>query len=366
LPSLPTQTAAHLRWTKTRTNLPPRIAHTGLKLAMRPGDPPLYVLLDAYKEVWTSKDGTDWSKVAQLPGWIGGLTDTTNQLLLFGDRFVALDQDWDIAGDDTDQPPCAGVATGHTWVSTDGRTWSGHTAPVGFRNGVVDGDRIIGVGGTTERFSGPFASSPTGETWTSISLAGDPWPAPNPSQACWWIDHLVGNQIDGFVVAARESRQSSSVCSGPTIKPPLPTPLGYASPVPVLWRSSDLASWTPVAELIMGCGSILNVAHGPRGFVALGSRAASLDDDSMRAWFSRDGIDWHEVPQPPADYPSNPGLDIAPDGTFLEFADQIWESTDGDHWFLSTPATNAWVDDFAGDLAIACGDEHCFSLRIDQ
>jgi hypothetical protein len=85
---------------------------------------------------------------------------------------------------------------------------------------------------------------------------------------------------------------------------------------------------------------------------------------SIRAWVSRNGSAWHEAAQPPADVASYPGLAIAPDGTFLEFADEIWESTDGDKWFLSTPATNAWVYGLAGDLAIACGKDHCFALRL--
>jgi hypothetical protein len=331
---------------------------------MRPGDPPLYVLIDAFQEVWTSTDGTEWTKVTTLDSAMSGI-DSTNRLLVLGDRFVALDRSWlyDLDPREEFDGPYRGVIGGQTWVSADARSWSSHATPVAFRGGIVDGDRLIGIGGVRRQFSPTFAASSDGADWTLVGPSGDPWPS--ETDAIWyWVDGLAGDKAAGFVVSAMLENVGGTSCSGPGITPPLPTPAGYSSPVPIIWRSTDLATWTPVATAVLGCGRMEATAHGPNGFVAVGWGSTSPDDDAMRTWFSRDGVDWHEGSDPPTADGRNVEVTVAPDGTYLTLRDEMWESIDGDHWFLSAPVTNAWVLDFAGDLAIACGRDRCFALRL--
>jgi hypothetical protein len=380
LPSLPTQTAAHLRWTKTKTNLPPRIAHTGLHLAMRPVGSPRYVGIDGYNEAWLSDDGTTWTKVEKV-----GVGPWVNELFAFGARFIALGDNLDYMSIDRDGPYAARTA-GYTWTTNSGRAWSTSPDPVAFQRAIVDGDRIVASGGVSGQYVPTFATSTDGTSWTTIVPSGGPWtdasasatPIPSPFKAPtgetwlpirdWWSSvGLAGDRAHGYLTGVSHESDASSSCSaGPGVV--LPTPADFGKPLPVIVRSTDLKMWTPVLNLIVDCSRVGDLVHGPAGFVAVVSTSNGLVDDGpepLRMWSSRDGLTWVEASSPPrVQSYGRRELAIAPDGTFLDYGDEIWESTDGDHWFLSAPATNIWVTQVAGDLAFGCADETCYSLRI--
>ncbi len=363
LPALPTETAAHLKWVKTKTNLPPRAAHNGFQLAIRPGSPPLYVLIDAFQEVWVSSDAVQWDLASKLKAPVTAI-DSTDQLVFTGSTFVALDREW-FYPSDPDDGPFSGVTGGHTWVSGDGQAWSFHPLPnVAFREGLVEAGEIVAMGGITGEFEPVLGTSTDGVSWSTSKLTGDPWSVTPDHQVWSYITGLAGDRTHGVVAAVASIDLNANACDGSTL--PLPTPPKFDTPVPILWRSTDLQSWTPVASATMECGRVTDVIRGPRGYLAVGKgQLATRDNNPMRAWFSRDGLTWTEVAMPPpfAELGGR-SLAIAPDGTFLHYADEIWESTDGQHWFLSAPATNAFVYQVVGDVAFACGDDTCWSLRM--
>jgi hypothetical protein len=108
-----------------------------------------------------------------------------------------------------------------------------------------------------------------------------------------------------------------------------------------------------------------HLVSGPAGQVAM--RETFLQDSNTRpiqAWRSTDGSTWTDVARPPGPVTYLGSLAVAPDGTFLEIGNGIWESVDGADWALSAPARGLDVEAFAADLAIACGDTTCSALRL--
>ena len=347
-PSLPAQTAAHLDWTKAKTNLPPRVANTGIWLAMRSQGSPRYVGVDAFYEVWTSDDGTTWeldkNDFETAPGpWTLGIHPLGTGLVAF-DRYL----DYMNFGDGG---PYDALSDGKTWRSDDGRAWTSHQSPIAFVGGLVADDHLVAIGGNRGQYVPTIATSTDGSTWTTVPRMDEPWPG---NSSCWWtVRSLAGSAAAGYLVQASQAGPLGAECGTTTAE--------------MVWRSTELASWTRVLEGTAECPRINEIVHGPRGFVAVGSGATDADGDATScAWVSRDGVTWTAATIPPPVVISGVRqLAIAPDGTFLAYGDEIWESTDGMEWYLSAPATNVYVYEFAGDLALGCGkDKTCSSLRM--
>jgi hypothetical protein len=345
---LPTETAAHLAWTKAKTNLPPRVANTGMHTAMRSAGAPRYIGVDAFHEVWSSDDGVTWDldkkDLGSAPGpW-------TIAIHPFGNQLVAFDRFLDYMSFD-DRGPFDALSDGKTWLSDDGQEWTSHASSFVFVDGIVDGTHLVATGGIPGEYEPTFATSTDGVTWTEVSPGDQAWRG-DPS--CWWtIRHLAGSAAAGYLVTASQGGQYAADCG--------------ASTNTLIWRSTDLRTWQPVLDMSAVCPRINDIALGPRGFVAVGSGIADANGDADScAWSSRDGITWTIATTPPPVVTTGVAqLAIAPDGTFLAYGDEIWETTDGLQWYLSAPATNIYVHSFAGDLAIGCGaDKTCSSLRL--
>jgi hypothetical protein len=124
-----------------------------------------------------------------------------------------------------------------------------------------------------------------------------------------------------------------------------------------LWVSTDLATWVPVSA-DLGCGWILGVVGGPRGFVGLGlsENRAAIDEEA--AWVSKDGREWEGPFVVPLRF-TPPHLAVAPDGTFIAFGDGIWESSDGRAWAMSADTGAIRVSSYAAGVAIGCNEESC-------
>jgi hypothetical protein len=347
LPSLPAETAAHLKWTKAKTNLPPRVAHGGLHIAMRPDGSPRYAGVDAFNEVLLSDDGVTWQiiKAAAAPGpW-------TIDVALFGDQLVAFDRYLDYMSLDQDGQ-YAVLSDGRTWLTTDGREWSRHPSPFAFVSSALDSDRLVATGGVSGDYVPTFATSTDASTWTLEPQAAGQW---SGDASCWWnVSHLAGSSTDGFVVSGYQAGPFGAECGrGPAADT-------------TIWRSTDLRSWAPTLKPSGPCYRVYDIVHGPRGFVAVGAVPTGVGRlQAGCAWASRDGIAWALATTPPPVVTSGvEQLALAPDGTFLAFGDEIWESTDGVQWFMSAPATTFYVYQVAGDLAVGCADDTCYALRV--
>jgi hypothetical protein len=145
-------------------------------------------------------------------------------------------------------------------------------------------------------------------------------------------------------------------------------------------RRGDLPALA-IALVIAGCSSLPSPPPAPSGGLSTdpsgsaapsaalvpppsGAWSSTTDTEALRVWHSSDGVAWTEAAHPPNPLGWVGSLAIAPDGTFLEVGDGIWESPDGDHWFRSAPAKGPHVEAFAGDLAIACGTDACSALKL--
>jgi len=334
--SAPAGTGPHLRWAKATNNLSPTNAEDRFKLAARSGGSPTYVAIDELRDVWLSDDGTVWRHLPRLPG-----TRVTHGLAAFQGRLIAFESDRTTAV--TRAGPWEGTLAGYTAVSDDGVNWVLHPAPAGFVTGIVDNDHLLALGGRAREDAPTFGVTTDGIDWTVETATGDVWA--RTAEGCWLSNlRFSGSAASGFVVTA------SSSC--------------VADADGVLLYSSDLRSWAPPDLPPVGaCSEDYDVIHGPWGFVALAT--PSSDDGNTCVWRSPNGGSWMVATALPADMQA--GLDrlaLAPDGTYLAYGAKIWESTDGDHWFESASATNAYVYEIAGDLAIACGESTCSSLRM--
>jgi hypothetical protein len=342
LPPLPTETAAHLRWTKARTNLAPELASFRFKIAVRPEASPRYVGIDSQRDVWVSDDGAAWKDVTHLQGEFGPTGGRqTSQLIAFGDELVAFESDYRTST--SNFGPYEGILAGYTTTSTNGRDWTSHPVPAAF-SGLVDGQRLVAHGGLAGSDDPVFATSTDAITWTVVPQE-TPWPVTNE---CWRIPSApAGSTSDGFVAFA------------------WPLGPGCLEESASIWRSRDLGTWTPVAAPTTDCWYVSDLVHGPSGFIATGSPGP--DARAACVWLSRDGSSWTvDSFLPPGFNAGGVQLGVAPDGTFLAYGDKIWESTDGLEWYLSAPAANMYVDEIAGDLAVGCNSKHdlCYSLRI--
>jgi hypothetical protein len=317
---------------------------------MRLGDPPTYVAIGSSLEVWLSTDGVGWRPGGSILGAPGGDVWWVRKVLVLHSTFVAFEAAATLS-DGGFSGPYSGLNAGYTLTSPDGESWD-RTPLDGFSvvSALVDGGEIVATGGLTKQYAPTFATSPDGTTWSLAPIQQSPWPAEV------WSDFgaLSGSRAAGFRLLVGPHRSAVNECEG-----------AAAAPVPIAWRSADLESWLPATTSAPGCSLMKDLISGPAGDVAISSTwSSTTDTEDLRMWHLRDGVEWTEAAHPPDPLRWAGSLAIAPDGTFLEVGDGIWESPDGDRWFRSAPAKGLQVEAFAGDLAIACSTDACSALKL--
>src|SRR6185503_1312537 len=122
----------------------------------------------------------------------------TSQLIGFGDELVAFESDHVTSS--SIPGPYEGTRAGYTTLSPNGRDWTLHPVPAGFYSGLVDGERLVALGGLAGSAAPVFATSTEAITWTVVTQASDPWPHMG---YCWWaLSTIAGSTSDGFVAVA--------------------------------------------------------------------------------------------------------------------------------------------------------------------
>lgn len=223
--------------------------------------------------VWTSPDGSTWTKIADASMFKGS---TISAVTIGAGGLVAVgDTGWD-------KPAI--------WLSDTGAAWRTTSLPTStFAHGHFYNVRAIGSGyvlagsvGGQAPISGGVAApstgtaaawwSPDGRTWTKATLA-------SPAG--------VGAGLGGISVGAQGLVAMGSESGGKS------GALG--------WISSDGRIWRPAALLYAGAPSAApNEPTIPAMSVCDdGTHLLGLDVDSrlvLRLWISSDGISWHQLP----------------------------------------------------------------------
>jgi hypothetical protein len=233
-----------------------------------------YVPQNLRGAVWTSVDGTDWSRVPHDEMVFGG--GRMNSVTAGGPGLVAVGaavlegENW---------PSVAAV-----WTSVDGVTWSrvSHDEEVfgaAYMTSVtVGGPGLVAVGSDGD-FYEPWGNavvwtSPDGVTWSRVphddAIFGGDWAAMHsvtvggPGLVAVGID-----RVNGLFVEGRRA---------------------------TVWTSVDGTEWSrvPHDEAVFGGGAMNSVTAGGPGLVAVGSTNA--DGGNAVVWTSVDGIDWSRIP----------------------------------------------------------------------
>jgi hypothetical protein len=368
LPSPTTSPAAGtatLRWTKTVTDLPSSVARAGITaLAMRPGNPPTYMAISSDHRTWLSSDGVQWRRGGKMASAEGGDVWWVCQLFVANGTFVAFGTAATLSDAGLDGP-YSGLNAGFVWTSTDGESWDRTRIDTfAVASAALDAGGFVATGGLTGQYRPTFATSADWRTWSRVSLADDPWPG-EPTTFDWHdVRSLAGSANAGYLVLDNQIHGGSAACQGlPPAGGDPQAPTSEAE-TPIVWRSLDLQHWAPVATAKLACSYMTQLIAGPAGDLAMSTMVSQTSRAvAVRAWVSSDGVAWHEIEQPPGPLDRLGSLAMAPDGTFLALGDGVWASVDGERWSLSAPATGLNVEEFAGDLAIACGHDECVALH---
>jgi hypothetical protein len=238
--------------------------------------------------VWTSVDGTDWSRVPHDKTVFGG--GRMNSVTAGGPGLVAVGaavlegEDW---------PSVAAV-----WTSVDGVTWSrvSHDEEVfggAYMTSVTAGGPGLVAVGSDGDFYEPWGNavvwtSPDGVTWSRVphddAIFGEGWTAM----------HSVTVGGPGLVAVGTTDAEEDD-------------------PVAMVWTSVDGTKWSrvPHDEAVFGGASMNSVTAGGPGLVAVGATDAEGDDpDAAVVWTSVDGIDWSRIPHDETVF----GLEDTPSG----------------------------------------------------
>jgi hypothetical protein len=215
--------------------------------------------------VWTSSDGTQWSRVSPDAFPLDGAE--MRGLVRFGDGLVA-----------------AGVGGGDAmaWTSPDGNDWTRVTSAAlggegdqGIRGLAVWDSTLVAVGWDNATEDGK------GAVWTSMN--GTDWVQASDPQ----------NALGG----AGGQRVHSVVAGGPGL-----VAVGDTRIRPdwdgEIWVSTDGDVWErlEVAGLSGAGEQLLNVvASGPDGLVAAGFDSAGGEGRDAAVWTSPDGLTWNQV-----------------------------------------------------------------------
>lgn len=271
--------------------------------------------VDGQPAVWTSTDGDDWTQVTEPFGELFAV-----EAAVVGDEFVVM-------GSDVEPPSRSSV---HVLASSDGVEFE-ETGTLG-EPGLVDvndvafvAGRYLAVGGSRPSLAANLVPmvwvSADGGSWTDgPSLAHDPQLATNLGVEAESIavspDVVAVSSVSGHRVWMSSDAAESFTVAASSIPDQLGREGSLVAPAgnPTLVGDDELfllasGDWQERAPGLVPhpqeSVSIGDVAHGPAGFVAVGS--ASTDDPNEEdgratrglVWRSQDGSAWTRLPDDP-------------------------------------------------------------------
>lgn len=288
-------------------------------MAVRPGDPALYVALTRKGTIWLSNDGLNWREGGRLEFTTNLLSERTVHEVVFSDgRFVAV-------GSET--PPDE-WASGLMWTSADGTAWSlrrlGHL--------VV---RALSAEGTL------LAGAAVEEGGGFAEYDGAGWSMSQPTNLVQWG---MGEPEDllpiesGFLIAGGLTRPGTDISVANVFT--------FDGDREWRWLTNESPTGPPIR----------NLARLGDGFAALG------DDDTF--WTATAVDRWSA----PSELPfAASRLFQGPDGTLLLMGEGIWASVNGIHWTRTddgSAPTGQWA--YAGGAAIGCDDTACRAFVLEE
>ena len=274
--------------------------------------------------VATSADGRSWAAVAAEESFSGG---TMLALAQFRDRLVAVGAGYAVDRgilDESGLKDAMSDVRARSWIWTDATSWTQSADDPSLEGGTMwslagTGDRLVAIGAvTTDRATPAIWTSTDGLAWALAST-----PATSGSEPWRLMD--VASDGTSFVAVGGGNQWSTTTN-------------------PLIWLSGDGLRWeaAPLDARLAGA-RLLSIAHGPAGFVAVGSvgRGEGVDVPRPTIWFSGDGRRWEEVGQPNIGSTAHlVGVVAGADGytawtssTNLFPPDlQLWRSPDGRTW----------------------------------
>ena len=283
-------------------------------IAVRPGDPDLYVAVTKLGSTWLSTDGLAWRAGGPLEWARGAPSKTVRDVAYSGGRFTA-------------------AANGIAWTSTDGLDWEPRAAygldiralapeiePLGAA--AIDGSGFNGVGsGAFLQFDGGITAihRPTGQ-FTSIGMGE--------------MEDVLPSD-EGFVIVGARRVGGGTVANVMT----------FDGVLDWHWITSAGPSGPGIEDFVLA----------PGGFAALGHENTLWTATAADDWSAPRTLDFE------ADR-----LFAGPDGSLLILGEGIWGSPDGLEWTRlddGSAPTGAWA--YAGGVAIGCDVGVCRSFVMD-
>lgn len=271
-------------------------------------------------QVWISADGLHWGAAAvpDLRTTAPSDDDLSLRSIAVGGPGLVAVGEFDDTLDDT--------STSVVWTSVDGRAWNLLNDPslargIGLQWVGSAGGSLIAFG--AEMDGGAYKP----QDWTSTD--GLHWQVGSSTSAAQVADGLIDlESVDGVLTAfvGPATDTNDNFIDGKNIE---------------VWRATDVGSWQQVATLPASTSPVLDVAHGPLGWIATGNGATT-----SLTWLSADGETWRAAGGPP---PVGPEGGLVVDsagfiavgfrntslGCVSEDKDNIgetWTSSDGQLW----------------------------------
>jgi hypothetical protein len=230
-------------------------------------------LLDGPATVWTSSEGSAWTRIVGGTLGDGNIVDVTTGgpgLVAVGSYERSPDFRHNNASGFTDSQ------TAVVWTSTDGTSWTRGPDDADVfggatMNAVASGTPGLAAVGRSEFHNDAAWFSADGVQWVRSRIDG------------------VGNMIDvtafgdGFVAVGDTNITTVAPTGGAAI-----------------WMSRDGLNWTqnPDDSAVSGVIALTGITDGPNGLVAIGVRRISADGEQRGAVLtSQDGLHWTSVDQ---------------------------------------------------------------------
>lgn len=226
--------------------------------------------------IWTSDDGTSWSKIPAAELGSDDPDDPTfwlSDVTVGGPGLVAVGR----AFNSTEPDPCGGCG-GAVWTSMDGITWERAPVDPDLLDGIErvaahqSGLVAIGSGWTDDQKNGAMWISPDGLSWTAVPHAPK-------------LTSITATG-SGLLVGVGTEELEENACDADA----------NGDCLAVAWTSVDGTTWTrvPHDEAVFGGGPdkqmMSDVTTIGSGVVAVGTSV----------WYSPDGTTWTRIYQDPA------------------------------------------------------------------
>jgi hypothetical protein len=234
---------------------------------------------------WVALDGDDWIRVeGSGPAGKGPIEAVASD----GARFVAV-------GSTCSGQACRDIVfdgTPTVWMSDDGLSWE-QTAVFNETTGVIydviyTGQQWVAVGNTGNPVAATAWASTDGHSWTQAAMPARANPAYN-----WKLDEGVTSPSEECLTEAYELAVSSEgrlVASGVCI------PEGVSWVHSTVWYSDDGLEWIQVPDpeaAFAEPGGISGAVHTGSGFLLAGYQLYEpAADERPKVWASPDGIAW--------------------------------------------------------------------------